>query len=254
MRFDRLVGTALIVIGTLALFSRNIDAGFGFGRGMEVLDTREEALDLADVRIVELEVEAGTLLIVGDRDGSAGSLRAEFRGPGQATLEGLELTHSVEGERLRIVSRTSRSRGLIDIELRLPAGVELRIDDGSGSIRVDGIDGRVSIEDGSGSIAVSDLGSDLRVRDGSGSVSVDRVSGTVHVEDGSGSIRVTSTGGSVEIHDGSGSISVTGAGGDVTVRDDSGSIRVRDVDGRFRLLSDGSGSVSTNRIRGGIDS
>lgn len=252
MRIDRLVGFALIFIGTLALFGRTTGAGLRIADDSQLLDGRQERFDAASLRSVRLEVEAGSLVVMGNPDSSEVSCRAEFHGPDASSLPQLELTHSQRGDRLVIRARTGRSKGRIDLHLRIPSGLDLEVDDGSGSIRIESVDGRVSIDDGSGSITLADLGGGLRLSDGSGSIRAERVRGSVRIDDGSGSILLREADGDVEISDGSGSISVHRVAGDVVVRDGSGSIQVRDVDGRFHLASDGSGSVSASGIRDGV--
>ncbi len=109
----------------------------------------------------------------------------------------------------------------------------LRLSDSSGSLRVDHVDGPVSIDDSSGGIEVSDVTGDVAIRDGSGGIDVRDVQGSVHLTDGSGSIDVAGVGRDVIVGaDGSGSIDVRRVKGDFTVRHDgSGSIRYSDVDG-----------------------
>jgi hypothetical protein len=121
------------------------------------------------------------------------------------------------------------------VEVSGIAGV--RIDDGSGSIVVENIGGRVEIEDGSGDVQVRGAGM-VEIDDGSGGIEIVGVRGDVHVsEDGSGEIDIRDVTGSVRIdEDGSGSIDVAGVGGDLVVEDDgSGSLRYRDVQGQVRV-------------------
>jgi hypothetical protein len=174
-------------------------------------------------------------VVLGERGTDVLSLSAAFPGPDEDALADLVLRHDRRGETLRVETRAGRSKGRVNLALTVPPRLEVLIDDGSGSVRVAGIEGAVSIEDGSGSISVENLGGDLSVKDGSGAITAEHVAGAVRIDDGRGSIAVRA------------------ACGDVTARDDSGSITVRDVDGRFHLASDSSGPVSTSGIRGGVD-
>ena len=122
----------------------------------------------------------------------------------------------------------------IDLEVAVPVGTALRIDDGSGSIDVTGVEADVSIDDGSGSLDVRDVGS-------------------VVIEDGSGSIDVANASGDVSITDGSGSISVRSVAGSVTIDDGSGSIKVNDVEKDLILVDDGSGSFKYSNVRGRVE-
>ena len=110
----------------------------------------------------------------------------------------------------------------------------------------------VNIEDGSGSIDIVDLAGDIRIDDGSGSIDIRNVA-HVRIDDGSGSIDLVNAKGDVWITDGSGSISVEHTQGSVTIDDGSGSIKVIDIDGDLIIVDDGSGSLSFSDIRGTVD-
>ncbi len=135
----------------------------------------------------------------------------------------------------------------IDLIVSVPEQLRLDIRDGSGSIDLMDVRSDVRIDDGSGSIKVRNLGGALEIEDGSGSLSVLDIRGDITINDGSGSISVRDAGGDLDIRDGSGSITVQGIVGVVRINDGSGSISV-DGAADFELLSDGSGSVNTRNI------
>lgn len=122
----------------------------------------------------------------------------------------------------------------ISLEVRMPEGLHLDVDDGSGSIEIENVRGDISLEDGSGSLTMKDIG------------------GEVEIEDGSGSIAVSGVGGDLSINDGSGSITVRGVAGSVTVDDGSGSIDVSDVEEDLIIVDDGSGGLDFSNIGGRI--
>jgi len=122
----------------------------------------------------------------------------------------------------------------IDLEVTMPVGMMLQIDDGSGSIDVRDVAADVKIDDGSGSIDVENV-ANLVIDDGSGSIDVERAAGDVHVVDGSGSINVRGVAGSVRIDDG------------------SGSIKVSDVEEDLIIVDDGSGGLKFSDIRGTVE-
>jgi hypothetical protein len=144
------------------------------------------------------------------------------------------------------------SNAHIVLEVSVPQGLAVNIDDGSGSIDVTDVAGDVTIDDGSGSIDVDNV-ANLKIDDGSGSIDVDNASGDVSIVDGSGSIDVDSASGDVSIVDGSGSISVNHVLGSVTIDDGSGSIRVSDVEKDVIIIDDGSGSLTITDVRGSVD-
>ena len=126
------------------------------------------------------------------------------------------------------------SNAYIVLDVKVPMGMAVNIDDGSGSIDVVDVGGDVTIDDGSGSIDVSNVAS-------------------LKIDDGSGSIDVSNAAGDVSIVDGSGSITVKHVMGSVTIDDGSGSIKVSDVENDLIIVDDGSGSLSFSDIRGTVD-
>jgi len=122
----------------------------------------------------------------------------------------------------------------IALELNVPQGMAVNIDDGSGSIDIADLAGDISIDDGSGSIDITNVAH-------------------VRIDDGSGSIDLVNAMGDVWITDGSGSISVEHAQGSVTIDDGSGSITVSDIEGDLIIVDDGSGSLNISDVRGMVD-
>lgn len=121
----------------------------------------------------------------------------------------------------------------IDLVVRVPARLNLRIDDGSGYVNIDEISGDVDIEDGSGSLTLTNIGGSIRIDDGSGSIDVRGAGGDVRIDDGSGGITVRDVKGSVVLDDGSGSIRVEGVEADLIIEDDgSGSLSFADIGGK----------------------
>lgn len=135
---------------------------------------------------------------------------------------------------------------MIHLQVEVPRGMDLVIDDGSGSINVENIDGLLEIDDGSGSITLRDIGNDVKIDDDSGSISLTDINGKLEIEDSSGSVEMKNITGSVDIDDGSGSITAKDIGGDFRVDDGSGDIVVKSLVGEFKLVDDGSGSIHVN--------
>lgn len=123
----------------------------------------------------------------------------------------------------------------VQLDVRMPEGMHLEVDDGSGSINIDNVRGDIMLDDGSGSITMIDVG------------------GEIEIDDGSGSISVTTVGGDISINDGSGSIKVRGVAGTVTVDDGSGSIDVSDVEEDLIIVDDGSGGLDFSNIAGRVE-
>jgi len=124
--------------------------------------------------------------------------------------------------------------GSVALEVVMPAGIPLRVDDGSGSIVIEDINADVEVDDGSGSLKIYNVAA-------------------VDIDDGSGSINIKGASGDVNIVDGSGSITVSNVGGTVTIDDGSGSINISDVEKDLIIKEDGSGGLSVSNVRGAVD-
>ena len=116
----------------------------------------------------------------------------------------------------------------IDLDVTVPMKIDLNVDDGSGNLKISGIDGNLEIDDGSGSMQIDDIVGNVLIDDGSGSQELSNIDGNVVIDDGSGSVKMENITGNVTIDDGSGSINITNLGG------------------QFKLIDDGSGSVYVN--------
>ena len=196
-------------------------------------ETRELETPIADGGMFEIDAGAGSLTLKGDDTADAIRVLAEIYQT--AANDDYTLTLELQDDnRARLVADAATSFGggsdRIDLSITVPRSLEVKIVDGSGSLRVESLIGNLDIEDGSGSIRVADIAGDIVIDDGSGSIVVTEIAGDVSIDDGSGSISVTNAGGKVTVSDGSGSIDVDGA-------DD------------FELVDDGSGSVSTRNVR-----
>jgi DUF4097 and DUF4098 domain-containing protein YvlB len=140
----------------------------------------------------------------------------------------------------------------LDLVMEVPARIAAEIDDGSGSIDLSNL-GALLIEDGSGEITGDNLNGDVEIDDGSGTIRLVDVTGSVRIEDGSGEISLRNIGGRIDIDDGSGEIDVRGARNTVRINDSSGGIDVADVDGDFIVVSDSSGGIDYDNVKGRVD-
>jgi hypothetical protein len=128
----------------------------------------------------------------------------------------------------------SRPKVMVNLTVTVPAKINLDVDDGSGLILIENIDGNVQLDDGSGETTIREI------------------AGDVWIDDGSGELYISNIGGDVDIDDGSGEITINRIGGDVTVDDGSGSIHITDVKKDVTILDDGSGSVDISNVQGRI--
>ena len=138
----------------------------------------------------------------------------------------------------------------VDLDVRIPAGLALVIDDGSGPVTVRDVTGSIRIDDGSGPIELANAG-DVDIDDGSGSIRLENT-GAVKIDDGSGSITIVRAAGDVYVEDGSGTIEIRGVSGSVTVDDGSGDIEIDDVERDLIIEEEGSGSLRFTNVRGTV--
>ncbi len=146
----------------------------------------------------------------------------------------------------------------ISYEIVVPEETSVRSRTGSGSQRIDSVNGRVDTETGSGSIRVGEVTGPVVASTGSGSIAVSGAGGGLSARTGSGSIDAAGIRGSVRAHTGSGGVRIEGTPtNDWTVRTGSGSIGLRlPPDAGFEMdVRTGSGSINTNHpveLRGSL--
>ena len=214
-------------------------------------DTRELELAVDPGSRFVIDAGAGSLSLQGDAQSSAIHVSAEIYQvePNEDYTLALE-SDDTGGARLESHADSGGfgNNDRIDLSIRIPRSLLIRLNDGSGSVTINDLGGDIDIEDGSGSISIGNVSADVTIDDGSGSLLVETAGGNVRIDDGSGSITLRDITGDIDIDDGSGSITVNNAGGVVTVADGSGSITINGAHD-FELLDDGSGSVNLENIR-----
>lgn len=222
-------------------------AGLSGAARADYEEERLLALDTRGIDLLDIEAGAGALRVTGVAGSDAIRVTARIRvddddaAARRTIAEDLRLSLEKDSDVARLKAwfeEGAFGRGdspQVDLEIEVPAGLHLRVDDGSGSIDISRVHGDIRIDDGSGSLVLSDVG------------------GSIEIDDGSGSITIRQARGNVSITDGSGNIEVRGVAGSVTVDDGSGSIDVSDVDEDLVIVDDGSGGLDFSNIRGRVD-
>lgn len=148
-------------------------------------------------------------------DASVVTVEIEKRGPTKEAVEALEVTSSQNGN-------------TIEVEVKRPAGESFGIGfhhsasarlivtvprrsnvvarTGDGSIRLEGLSGRLELRTGDGSIRAGNVSGTLRLHTGDGSINVERAEGTLDLDTGDGGVNVTGKLTAVKMHTGDGSI------------------------------------------------
>ena len=123
---------------------------------------------------------------------------------------------------LRPDDSKGRRRG-VEVEIRIPAWVDLEISGRSLDVRVTGV---------GGALAITTVRGDVRVENTTGSVAVRSVQGEIDIIDASGTISASSQGDDVRLRHVSGAVQVHSGNGDLTMTDiEAHSVRAETQDG-----------------------
>jgi len=211
-------------------------------------EIRELSLESRGIDTLSVDNGSGSIDIIGVANSSEISVTATLVVPGRSEdkarkrlEDDLKLTLNKESDTAVLLAYFEQGSWFdwndgpsVNLEIRIPEEMHLIVDDGSGSIDIEGVRGDIVLDDGSGSIALADVGGQIEIDDGSGSITADRV------------------GGDILVNDGSGSITIRGVTGSVTVDDGSGSINIRDVEKDLIIIDDGSGGLDFANIAGRV--
>lgn len=140
----------------------------------------------------------------------------EKRAATKEAVDALEVTATQDGNRIAVEVKHPRSESFTGIRFNRSASARLIVSvprranvvarTGDGSIRLDGLTGRLELRTGDGSIRVADASGDFRLHTGDGSVTVERVEGTLDLDTGDGGVNVSGKLTAVKMHTGDGSI------------------------------------------------
>ena len=242
-----------------------------FAPGSAVADFVEErTFEQPGEGIERMKIVAGpgNLEVIGDEDAKDVTIQATIRvddlsGADAAAFvaEYVQLHFEIRSGTLTFTSEVNNPGILrsifgeggsasVDLVVHMPRAWPLRVEDGSGDIRIDQLRAGVSVEDGSGDIEISSVAGGADIDDSSGDTTLRRIRGPVVVVDGSGDILVTDVRGEITIDDGSGTVEIRDVVGTITIDDGSGHIVVENVEGDVRIEDAGSGGVTLKDITG----
>ena len=245
-------------------------------------EDRNLDIDVAGLQSLELKLGSSDVRA----EGVPGLARIEVRGKAcaseQGRLGGLTLEQQRDGTNVTVTPHQADHQSFslfgsdyayIDLEVRLPQNLALRIrtnsgdaDVGhvstldfsshSGDLTLHHVSGAVGVDVHSGDVRADDIGA-LEVRHaGSGDVSARNVHGDVKVGHvGSGDLVFDDVGNGVHVESiGSGDVTIDRAGGSVIVDSvGSGDIQVDGIGGDLVVKSAGSGDIHHRNVKGRID-
>jgi hypothetical protein len=223
---------------------------------------RNATIDAGAARQLFVKAGSGSLRIVGKPGISRVTVRGRACASSQDLLNTIRLEHRRSHGDVTIEANVSDERrgwefrenqyARLDVEMEVPARMMTEIHDGSGNIDLSNL-GAVRIDDGSGDIVADNLNGDVDINDGSGGIRLVDVAGRVKIDDGSGEITLRNVSGLIDIDDSSGSINVRVARNTVRISDSSGSIDVSDVGGDFIVDDDSGGGIEYDNVKGRVD-
>jgi DUF4097 and DUF4098 domain-containing protein YvlB len=154
----------------------------------------------------------------------------ERRGPDSKTASELVVTVTQEGNRVVVEAKNphanapgihfgSWAAGSVSLVVTTPRNMTLEARTGDGSIRVEGVDGTISLHTGDGAIRVSRVNGQVNARTGDGSIHIDEATGRVEANTGDGAIDLTGRLEALNVKTGDGSIRVGVEQGSTLVTD-----------------------------------
>lgn len=268
MKYTKIIaalGLATLMSGCVVIASSPSRADFHI--------QKELSLDARSLNALDIETGSGSLVVIGESGLTEIQVTADIYTSKEHT-DNYDLTLNESGKSGVLVAKNHSTSGFwvgssprIDVVIRVPEGLSLDIDDGSGHMEISDINAHVDIKDGSGGmvlknikgdtnindgsgeIEVSEVNGNLNIIDGSGEISINEVRGDVKLDDGSGTIYAKNIFGNADIEDGSGDLTVKKITGVVTVDDGSGSITIKDAGG-LKILDSGSGGLNVSNVKG----
>jgi hypothetical protein len=268
---------AIPVSAALILASTNV---FAWGDGCDYRAGRNLDIEAKDLASFELLARAGDLEITGDPNQSTIEIRGNACTSEESLLPQIKLVQRREGDRQIVeVVMPDVSGGWwseqasLDLVVRLPARLLLKLQDSSGDTQVSGV-AALDATDSSGDFEARDIAGNARLQDSSGDLSLQGIGGSVTIAndssgdvsisdvqrdaivevDSSGNLLLRNIRGNASVtHDSSGDITFDHIGGNALVgSDSSGNINAYDIAMAFTVGSDTSGDIDHRNVQGKV--
>ncbi|HEY7501870.1 MAG TPA: DUF4097 family beta strand repeat-containing protein [Vicinamibacterales bacterium] len=140
----------------------------------------------------------------------------EKRGPTKEAVDALEIKSAQTGNKIELEVKRPREERFSGfgfhqsasarLIVSVPRDVNVIARSGDGSIRVEGVNGRLELRTGDGGIRASDVSGELILDTGDGSITVEGARGRLALETGDGGVNVSGRLTSVKLHTGDGAI------------------------------------------------
>jgi hypothetical protein len=151
----------------------------------------------------------------------------------------------LQGKRLIVQSpKGPGMRGLpLGVTVRAPSGSHVDVRSGTADVLVTGAAGKLKVQTGSGEIKIDRADGAAVVTTGTGAVRLGPMLGGLQARSGSGDVEVSSVGGSTALVTGSGDVWLGAVAADVMARTGSGDLTVADAASGKIDLNTGSGEI-----------
>ncbi|NPV89388.1 MAG: DUF4097 family beta strand repeat protein [Firmicutes bacterium] len=163
-------------------------------------------------RTVRIENTAGQVQVRGSSDGmvhvsgTMGYIRQNLETGGGVPGQ----VRAVPGDSLRVTAENNEGFKLryVNYEVQLPPGINLEVKNGSGRVRVTGVDGSLGIENQNGEVTASEIRGKVAVRNSNGNVHLQNVTGDAALRTELGMIDINGFQGSLLAESNQGTINV----------------------------------------------
>ena len=196
-----------------------------------------------------LEIEGGFCnVVLSGHLGSSLKMDAEITGNGDP--DKYEIIYRQDNDRIKVwVEHPSRMWGNMNLrgvlEFKVPAGVEILVDNSSGNLNADNLQARkIHLETSSGNINVEKTEAELTVKCSSGNIGLESHNGDVNLKATSGNLKIREVNGDLIANATSGNIQIYDVSGNTSADCSSGNIKMGDIVGELNA------GTSSGNIRG----
>jgi DUF4097 and DUF4098 domain-containing protein YvlB len=217
----------------------------------------------AEPPFVEVRIDRGPLVVTSSRSGRIDlevrkTAKAADREAARALLDTVDVEVRELDRGLRIESRAGSGSLLGDtvtteLRLRVPASTDLDLRTDDGSVRVEGIEGRLAVDSGDGRVELERVAGEIRVRTADGSIRGSELAGSVDARTDDGRVEIDGRLDALEAVTADGSIRVRVEGSEPRALASPWTLRTLDGSIRLELPSELSADVEASTSDGDID-
>jgi len=207
----------------------------------------EANFNIDDVKY--LEVEGGFCnVILNGHLGSSLKMDGEITGGGDP--DKYEIIYRQDNDRIKVwVESPSRMWGNMNLrgvlEFKVPAGVEIVVDNSSGNLKADKLQARrIHLETSSGNIEAENMEAELTIKCTSGNITLESHNGNAELKTTSGNLKINEVNGNLTANATSGNIQIYNVSGNTSADCSSGNIKMGDIIGMLHV------GTSSGNIRG----